>query len=134
MVSVELREELRKNLPYIRIVWGWTQDDLADFLDVSHTTIVNIENEENRMSTIQYYALRYWADGLTDLSRERYKFMYVLESDRVRETAKEELKKRIDSIVRPMWKRNGLKRISEKVVDEIIPFCDEVVVSSKRRA
>lgn len=134
MVSVELREEFRKNLPYIRIVWGWTQDDLADFLDVSHTTIVNIENEENRMSNIQYYALRYWADGLTDFSRERYKFMYVLESDRVSETAKEELKKRIDSIVRCMGKRNGWKQISEKVVDEILPFCDEVVVSSKRRA
>ena len=134
MVDKEGREELRKNLPYVRIIWGWTQSDLAEDLDVTRTTIANIENLENYMSTVQYYAIKYWEDGLIDPSRKRYVLMYVLQSKFVNESTKEDLKKRIDDIVKKQGWKKKKTQLSEKVVSELVPFYEKMITNLERSA
>ncbi len=54
----ETRERLRKDLPTIRSVAGWSAEHLAQLLDVSLTTMVTLENSPGKMTVIQYLALR----------------------------------------------------------------------------
>ena len=59
----EIRERLRKDLPTIRSVAGWSAERLAELLDVSRVTVVNIENTEGKMTVMQYLAIRALLDA-----------------------------------------------------------------------
>lgn len=54
----ETIEKLRRDLPTIRNLAGWSAARLADLLGVTRATIVTIENTEYKMSVIQYLAIR----------------------------------------------------------------------------
>lgn len=54
----ETRERLRKNLPTIRNVAGWSAERLAELLDISRATMVTLENSPGKMTVVQYLALR----------------------------------------------------------------------------
>lgn len=55
----EIRLRLQRELPTIRSVAGWSAEDLADLLEISRQTIVNLENaDELKMTVVQYRAIR----------------------------------------------------------------------------
>lgn len=60
IVATEQRIKLlQENLQTLRILAGWSADDLARMLDVSRQTIVNLENNHSSgMTTVQYLAIR----------------------------------------------------------------------------
>lgn len=51
-------ERFRKNLPIFRKAVGWSGEYLAELLDVSRATIINIESKDGKMSVVQYLAIR----------------------------------------------------------------------------
>lgn len=46
---------LRKNLPVIRLLYGWTQEGLGKILGASRVTVNNMEN--SRMTRMQFHAV-----------------------------------------------------------------------------
>ena len=47
-MSADAVERLRRDLPTIRNVVGWSAERLAELLEVSRVTIVNLENTEKK--------------------------------------------------------------------------------------
>lgn len=53
---------LQQNLGSIRIIAGWTSEQLAEKLDVTKQTISNLEKSKTPMSFAQYIAIRTFLD------------------------------------------------------------------------
>ena len=51
-------ELFRSNMSTFRRMAGWTAAELAEKVDLSRQTIVNLETRENSMSCLQYIAFR----------------------------------------------------------------------------
>lgn len=51
-------ERLQKNLSLLRLTCGMTVQNMADELDVNRQTISNLESGTNKMTKIQYLAIR----------------------------------------------------------------------------
>ena len=60
MISTDQKIKLlHENLRTLRILAGWSADELARMLNVSRQTIVNLENNHSSgMTTVQYLAIR----------------------------------------------------------------------------
>lgn len=59
----QIVERLRRNLPTLRRVAGWSAEQLAKLLGVTRATVVTLENTENKMTIMQYLAIRALLDA-----------------------------------------------------------------------
>ena len=62
-------ERLQNNLSLIRTCAGWSAAELGDKLDVSRQMISNLETRRNKMTVIQYRAIRNALDEEIEKSR-----------------------------------------------------------------
>lgn len=51
-------QQLQKNLPMLRKLYGWTMEQLADRIGVTKQTVSNLEHGSPKMTQIQYIAIR----------------------------------------------------------------------------
>ena len=51
-------QQLQKNLPMLRKLYGWTMEQLGDRIGVTKQTISNLERGNPKMTKIQYIAIR----------------------------------------------------------------------------
>lgn len=50
--------EFQKSVPCLRLIAGWSADDLAKRLDISRSKMYHIEHSKKRMTAIEYLAIR----------------------------------------------------------------------------
>ena len=66
---------LTKNLPVLRKMLGLTQSEFADIVGLSRQTVVNIENENQKMKRTTFMAMMY----LFSLNRKTAVFLKELD-------------------------------------------------------
>lgn len=118
-VTVEM---LRRGLPTIRHIAGWSAERLSELLDVSRATIVALENTENKMSVIQYLAIRKLIDEEvkeTGNQQLEWAVAFLVDRDDVPETAKDKLKEDTERIARKVGRKAGSKTLGETLLSEL---------------
>lgn len=116
-------EQFRKALPTIRKVVGWSAEHLADLLDVSRVTIVNLENTEGKMSRIQYLAIRalLQEEVVTNHNHLLANVLTILiDRDNVPEKMKQELRDRIEHAAKSVGRKAGSAEIAKHVEPVVI--------------
>lgn len=117
-------EKLRRDLPTIRSIAGWSAERLAELLGVSRVTVVNLENTENKMSVIQYLAIRKLIDEeIKDSGNSRLEWAvtFLVDRDDVPEAAKTKLREDTERIAKKVGRKAGSKTLGEMLVSEISP-------------
>ena len=117
-------ERLRRDLPTIRSIAGWSAERLAELLDVSRATVVNLENTENKMSVIQYLAIRKLIDEEIRESGNRqleWAVAFLVDRADVPEMAKTKLREDTARIAKRIGRKAGSKTLGEMLVSEISP-------------
>ena len=120
----ETIEKLRRDLPAIRNLAGWSAARLADLLGVTRATIVTIENTEYKMSVIQYLAIRKLLDEeIKDSSNQKLAAAIDILVDRedVSESDKCKLRDETERIAKRVGRKAGSKVLSECLLSEIPP-------------
>lgn len=112
----ETIENLRKNLSTLRIIAGWSAEQLASILDISRATIVTLENTENKLSVMQFYAIMYVLKEESRVNKILEKAMDILlERDNVSEKMKQDLRDRAASVAKQVGRKSGTSTISKAV-------------------
>lgn len=116
-------EKFRLDFYYIRKVIGWSLDDIANMLNMSHTGIINILTKEGKMTTVYYNALMNLIDdsfpGVKHYSSSvRYEtetelIHILLDSDSMEKHAVMAL---VDNIVARKGTKMGSKDISNEIL------------------
>ncbi len=117
-------EKLRRDLPTIRSIAGWSAERLAELLGVSRATIVNLENTENKMSIIQYLAIRKLIDEEIKESYNQqleWAVSFFVDREDVPELAKAKLREDTERIARKVGRKAGSKTLGEMLISEISP-------------
>ena len=120
----ETIEKLRRDLPAIRNLAGWSAARLADLLGVTRATIVTIENTEYKMSVIQYLAIRKLLDEeIKDSSNQKLAAAIdiLVDRDDVSESDKCKLRDATERIANRVGRKAGSKVLSECLLSEIPP-------------
>lgn len=120
----ETIEKLRRDLPAIRNLAGWSAARLADLLGVTRATIVTIENTEYKMSVIQYLAIRKLLDEeIKDSSNQKLAAAIdiLVDRDDVSESDKCKLRDATERIAKRVGRKAGSKVLSECLLSEIPP-------------
>ncbi|MDY6309244.1 MAG: hypothetical protein SPL71_14590 [Oribacterium sp.] len=128
----ETRERLRKALPTIRLVLGWSAEHLAKLLDVSRVTIVNLENTENKMTTIQYLAIRaLLQDEISTHNNEVLsKVLEVLvDRDDVPEDQRQSLCTKAIQASKKVGRKSGSAAIGEETVKAVLKSLGDMRLS-----
>ena len=118
----ETIEKLRRALPTIRIIAGWSAARLAELLGVTRATIVTLENTEYKMSIIQYLAIRkLLEEEIKDSSNQRLAATIEILVDRedIPESDKSELRDETARIAKKIGRKAGSKALSECLLSEI---------------
>ena len=108
----ETIEKLRRDLPTIRNLAGWSAARLADLLGVTRATIVTIENTEYKMSVIQYLAIRKLLDEeIKDSSNQKLAAAIdiLVDSEDVSESDKCKLRDETERIAKRVGRKAGRK-------------------------
>jgi predicted nucleic-acid-binding protein len=116
-------EKFRLDFYYIRKVIGWSLDDIANMLNMSHTGIINILTKEGKMTTVYYNALMNLIDdqfpGVKHYSSsvrygtETELIRILLDSDSMEKHAVMEL---VNTIVARKGTKMGSKDLSTEIV------------------
>lgn len=123
------REKLRSNLYIIRIMAGWSADHFANLLGITRSTVSKLENTENKMSVIQYLAIRKLIDeeikDNDNLPLERTMNILV-DRDNVPELIKDKFREDVKRIVRDVGRKAGSETIRDVVWTEM--FAKERII------
>lgn len=109
-------EKLRRDLPTIRNIAGWSAERLAELLDVSRATVVTLENTENKMSVIQYLAIRKLLDEeIKDNANQRLAWAvnFLVDRDDIPEMAKVKFREDAAAVVRKIGRKAGSAAVSK---------------------
>lgn len=118
----ETIEKLRRDLPTIRNIAGWSAAKLAELLGVTRATIVTLENTEYKMSIIQYLAIRKLLDEeVKDNSNQKLAaaIEILVDSDDVLESDRIELRNETARIAKKIGRKVGSKALGECLLSEI---------------
>lgn len=111
-------ERFRIALPSIRNVLGWSAERLAILIGITRVTMVNIENTKDKMTTMQYLAIR------ALLQEEIYEnnnvilknvLTILVDDENISERVKQELINQIASSAKSVPRKCGSDKIGEKV-------------------
>lgn len=111
-------ERLRRDLPTLRSIAGWSAEYLATLLDVSRVTVVNIENTENKMSTIQYLAIRALLQEEIRINKNQTlkdALVVLVDREDVSEKIRQELRDRAAQAAKKVGRKAGQTAISNEV-------------------
>lgn len=118
-------ERFRRDLPTIRSIVGWSAEHLALLLDVSRATIVNLENTENKMTTIQYLAIRaLLQDEITVNENQTLKdvLTILVDRDNVPEKMKQELRDKAALTAKKVGRKAGSAAVGKAASESVKPI------------
>ena len=118
-------ERLRRDLPTIRTIVGWSAEHLASLLDVSRVTIVNLENTENKMTTIQYLAIRALLQEEIMVNKNRTLkdvLTILVDRDIVPEKMKQELRDRAALTAKKVGRKAGSAAVGKAASESVKPI------------
>lgn len=130
--SFEAVERLHRDLPTIRNVAGWSAEHLAELLDVSRVTVVNLENTEKKMSKIQYLAIRalLQEEVKTNNNNTLKNVLDILvDRDNVSEKMKQGLRDQVEQVVKSVGRKAGSAAIAKNVVPVVEKTIGEMKLS-----
>ncbi len=114
-------ERLRCELPIIRTIAGWSAKELADLLEVSRITIVNLENKkEGKMSVIQYLAIRKLFDEEIKENKNdqlQKAIDFLVDRDDVMESERESFREKCQAVAKKVGRRAGSAAIGKALAD-----------------
>ena len=117
-LSNEAIERLHKDLPTIRKVVGWSAEHLAELLDVTRVTVVNLENTERKMSRIQYLAIRALLQEEIETNKNRILravLTILVDRDNVPEEMRQGLRGQIELAAKSVGRKAGSVAIAKSV-------------------
>ena len=129
-MSADAVERLRRDLPTIRNVVGWSAERLAELLEVSRVTIVNLENTEKRMSKVQYLAIRALLQEEIETSHNstlENVLTVLVDRDNVYEKMKQELRDQVDRVAKSVGRKAG----SAAVAKNVAPIVEKTIGEMK---
>ncbi len=115
-------EKLRRNLPTIRNIAGWSAERLAELLDVSRATVVTLENTENKMSVMQYLAIRKLLDEeIKDGTNQQLAraVEFLIDCDDIPEIAKAKFREETAQVVRKIGRKAGSAAVSKALGEAV---------------
>lgn len=98
------------SLSTLRKVAGWSAEDLANSLDVTRQTIVNLETGQTKMTKIQYMAIRLaFEEEAQETNHETLSKLIpiLVDSDDLDEKHRGELKETVDTAANSVGRRAG---------------------------
>lgn len=128
--STEAVERLRRDLPTIRNVVGWSAEHLAELLDVSRVTVVNLENTQKKMSKIQYLAIRALLQEeivINHNSTLENVLAVLVDRDNVPEKMKQDLRDQVERVVKTVGRKAG----SAAVAKNVAPIVEKTIGEMK---
>ena len=111
-------ERLRRDLPTIRNIVGWSAEHLAELLGVSRVTVVNLENTENKMSKIQYLAIRALLQDEIEANNNvtlKSVLTVLVDRDNVSEKLKQELRDQVERAAKSVGRKAGSAAVAKSV-------------------
>ena len=123
-------ERLRKDLPTIRNIVGWSAEYLASLLDVSRVTIVNLENTENKMTTIQYLAIRALLQEEITVNKNKTLesvLKVLVDRDNVPERMKQELRDQAALAAKTVGRKAGSAAIGKAASESVGPIVEKTL-------
>lgn len=114
----ETVERLRRDLPTIRNVVGWSAEHLAELLCVSRVTVVTLENTENKMSRIQYLAIRALLQDEIETNHNstlKNVLTILVDRDNVPEKMKQELRDQVGRAAKSIGRKAGSTAVAKNV-------------------
>lgn len=116
-------QRLQRDLPTIRVVAGWSVEHLANLLDVSRQTVMNLENlSKSKMTTIQYLAIRSLLDAEVKESGNRTLKTVIeilVDRDDIPESQKDEIRNQVQKVSSSIGPRVGASTRSEKTISAL---------------
>lgn len=117
-MDIETVERLRRDLPTIRNVVGWSAEHLAELLGVSRVTVVTLENTENKMSRIQYLAIRALLQDEIETNHNstlKNVLTILVDRDNVPEKMKQELRDQVERAAKSIGRKAGSAAVAKNV-------------------
>ena len=112
MNNSEQIERFRRYLPYLRMTAGYSQQGMADVLEISRGAYCRIENGKGPMSRRDYYALRY----ILGVSPSKNLTDALVDSITMEDNERSELVKRFDEVIKNTGRKNGVIKISDRLI------------------
>lgn len=110
------------NINTVRILLGWTTEELADILGLSRTAVNNYQRGHILFSTVYYYAFwtifNYASEHCGD-NRRTYFINALIDGENYNREQAEAIKSVVDRVYKRCAKRNGAKRASETVIEAL---------------
>ena len=116
------RERLRHDLPTIRSIAGWSAEKLAELLEVSRVTVVNLENTENKMTTVQYLAIRKLLDEEVKETNNEMLALAIntlVDSDNATEKQKNNLREQTFLAAKKVGRKAGSVAVGKAAVEAL---------------
>lgn len=123
----EAIERLRKDLPTIRNIVGWSSEHLAALLDISKTTAIKLENVG--MSMVQYLAIRSLLQEEIDTNGNKTlesAIEILVDRDDIPEQIRQELRNHVAATAKTVGRKAGAAAVSKAVSESIEPVIEKI--------
>jgi len=104
---------MQKYLSTLRMLAGWSAEALADELDVTRQTIVNLEKDQTKITKIQYLVLSviFYNKAKQDENKTlRQALKFLIDSPEEKEQERAKLCQEVENAVNKLGRRTGSKR------------------------
>lgn len=129
-------ENLRESLSTLRQIAGWSAEQLASLLGVSRVTIVTLENTKDKMSTIQYLAIRRLFDEKIREDNNKqleWAIHYLVDERDVTPEEKKLFRKEIAEIAKGVGRKTGIVALSKALGDVRLSEIPSTYIETGRR-
>ena len=111
----------------IRTVLGWSSDYLAEILDVSRATIVNLEKGHIKMTVMHYLAIRPLFE--TEIKSQRNVvaeklLTHLVDNNDIRAEVASQIQEQISLSKKLVGLKPGMNRIAEKAMELLRPLLE----------
>lgn len=118
----DVLKTFQSNISTIRILLGWSVEELADILSLSRTAVNNYQHGHIMLSTVYYYAFwtvfNYASEHCED-DRRAYFINALIDGENYNREKAEAIKNSVARSYRRCPKRNGIKQASKYVLDAL---------------
>lgn len=113
----------QSSLPTLRKVAGWSAEDLANKLDLTRQSIVNLETRQTTMTKVQYIAFRSVLEEEASQSKNETleKLIQVMvDQEGLSDEDRDKLKSTVDTAVSSVGRRSGSAAASQVAIRALL--------------
>ena len=122
MISYDICEQFRKDLPIFRCLAGWSSYDISTLLNISRPTYNALEATKGKMSVIYYLAIRKLLEMEMENSKNSTLAMVMfelLDDAYITSEEKDELRLMISSVKKQVGYKMGYSIIQKRIIEEL---------------